>query len=185
MIAQLRQETVRRLAEVPGIRRVLDSRQVQLRRSMLPAIRVYTSASATNLSMNIQQYQTIISLVVQVIAEDVTDADNAALVDELCFAVKDRLLRDVKWLMLFERVLSFDTAVEFNSEGDSRTVIGTITFEIQESEVYEPIVEDDFLGGRIDVDVIRPAADPNVKYPGPDGRIEVGASFEFDFPEEE
>jgi hypothetical protein len=184
MIARLRQETVTRLAGLPGIRRVLDSRQVQVRRAMLPAIRVYTSASAENLSPNVQQYRTTISLVVQVIADDSTDADNAELVDDLCFAVKDRLLRDVKWLMLFERVLSFDTAIELNNEGDSRTVIGTLTFEIQESEVYEPIIEDDFERGEIQVDVIRPAADPNVKYPGPDGRIEAGSRFEFEYPEE-
>jgi hypothetical protein len=30
---------------------------------------------------------------------------------------------------------------------------------------------------RIDVNVIRPAADPNIRYPGPDGRLEVAADF--------
>jgi hypothetical protein len=32
-------------------------------------------------------------------------------------------------------------------------------------------------GGTINVDVIAPMADPNVSYPGPDGRIEAGAVY--------
>jgi hypothetical protein len=46
MIAQLRQQTVERLADLPVFRQVFDSRQPQLRRYMLPAIRVYTSTTA-------------------------------------------------------------------------------------------------------------------------------------------
>lgn len=34
-----------------------------------------------------------------------------------------------------------------------------------------------FNGGTIKVDVVDPIADPNVSYPGPDGRIEAGAVF--------
>lgn len=173
MIARLRQETVRRLAEVPGFRRVFDTRQVQLRRAMLPAVRVYTSATAENLCLNIQQYRTTVSLVVQITAEDIGDAANAELVDDLCMAVKTRLLSDTAWLRLFERMLSIETTLENNVEGESRTTNATLTFSLQESEVYEPIIPDWLEDVRLDVDVYRPAADPNVRYPGPDGRIEI------------
>lgn len=175
MIARLRQETVERLAELPAFRSVLDSRQVQLRRPMLPAIRVYTSVSGTNVTLNIVEFRNAIRLVVQVIAEDRGDAANAAQVDDLCLQVKTRLLCDPTWMLLFERVLSLETELEGNVEGESRTVIATMAFTLQESEVYEPIIPDWLDRVNIKLDVIRPAADPNIRYPGPDGRIEVAA----------
>lgn len=176
MIARLRQETVLRLAGLPAFRRVFDTRQVQLRREMLPAVRVYTSATAENLSINIQQYRTTVQLVVQITAEDVTDPGNAELIDTLCLAVKARLLSDTTWLLLFERVLSIDTTLENNVEGESRTINATLTFALQESEVYDPVIPDWLEDVRLNVDVFRPAADPNVQYPGPDGRIEIAGA---------
>jgi hypothetical protein len=177
VIAQLRQETVERLAEVPAFRRVFDSRQPQLRRDLLPALRVYTSTTAQGLSISIPEFRATAQLVVQVVADDITDARSAETVDSLCEAVKTRLLCDPSWLVLFERVLSIDTEIERNVEGESRTTVATMTFALQYSEVYEPVIPDWLEKVRIDVDVIRPAADPNIRYPGPDGRIEVAAEF--------
>lgn len=186
MLAQLRQETVHRLAEMSAsFRNVYDSRQVQLRRSMLPAVRVYTSASAENLSINIQHYRVTTRLVVQIIAEDTNDPANAERVDDLCRQARMRLLTDPSWLGLFERVLSIDTALENNVEGESRTIIATMTFSLQETEVYEPVIADWFEKLRIGVDVYRPAADPNVRYPGPDGRIEIAGNLTMPGPPKE
>jgi len=117
------------------------------------------------------------TLVVQVVAEDITDARSAERVDALCEAAKSRLLCDPKWLVLFERVLSIDTEIECNVEGESRTTIATLTFALQVSEYYEPVIPDMLEHLHVDVDVIRPATDPNIRYPGPDGRIEVSADF--------
>jgi hypothetical protein len=117
------------------------------------------------------------TLVVQVVAEDITDARSAERVDALCEAAKSRLLCDPKWLVLFERVLSIDTEIERNVEGESRTTIATLTFALQVSEYYEPVIPDMLEHLHVDVDVIRPATDPNIRYPGPDGRIEVSADF--------
>jgi hypothetical protein len=179
MIARLRQETVERLAELAAFRTALDTRQVQLRRSMLPAVRVYTSASATNLSANVNQFRTMTSLIVQIIAEDTNDAANAELVDTLCAAAKSRLLCDPSWLGLIERVLSVETVLDYNAEGESRTVIATLTFSLQDSELYEPVIPDWLESVRLRVDVISPAADPNIRFPGPDGRIEIAGVARF------
>jgi hypothetical protein len=176
-VAQLRQQTVARLAEIAAIRQVFDSRQPQIRREMLPAVRVYTSASARGRSISIPEFLATTQLVVQVIADDITDARSAESVDNLCEAIKTRLLCDPKWLVLFERVLSIDTEVERNVEGESRATIATLTFALQVSEYYEPVIPDMLEHLHVDVDVIRPAADPNLRYPGPDGRIEVSADF--------
>jgi hypothetical protein len=179
MIAQLRQETVERLSQVPLFRRVFDSRQPQLRRDMLPAVRIYTAATAQGLSISIPEFRVTENLVVQIVAEDITDARSAARVDLLCEAAKERLLCDPKWLVLFERVLSIDTEIERNIEGESRTTIATLTFSLQCTEAYEPVIPDRLEKIKVDVDVIDPAADPNIRFPGPDGRIEVAAQFEF------
>jgi hypothetical protein len=56
---------------------------------------------------------------------------------------------------------------------DQRTMAAQITMTLTYGENYDPVVTDDFCRAHIDVDVIDPAADPNIKYPGPDGRIEV------------
>ncbi len=128
MIAQLRQETVERLAEVPAFRHVFNSRQPQLRRDLLPALRVYTSTTAQGLSISIPEFRATAQLVVQVVADDITDARSAETVDSLCEAVKTRLLCDPSWLVLFERVLSIDTEIERNVEGESRTTVATMTF---------------------------------------------------------
>jgi hypothetical protein len=177
MIAQLRQQTVERLSDVAAFRQVFDSRQPQLRRDMLPAVRVYTSTTAQGLSISIPEFRATAQLIVQIVADDITDARSAARVDELCEAVKTRLLCDPKWLVLFERVLSIDTEIERNVEGESRTTVATLTFALQYTEIYEPVIPDMLEHLHVDVDVISPAADPNIRYPGPDGRIEVAAEF--------
>jgi hypothetical protein len=176
-VAQFRQQTVERLAEIPAIARVFDSRQPQIRRDMLPAVRVYTSDSAQGRSISIPDFLTTTTLVVQIVADDITDARSAATVDTLCEAVKTRLLCDPKWLVLFERVTSIDTEIERNVEGESRTTVATLTFALQVSEYYEPVIPDMLEHLHVDVDVIRPAFDPNLAPRGPDGRIEVSADF--------
>jgi hypothetical protein len=175
-VAHLRQQTVERLAELP-FRHVFDSRQPQIRREMLPAARVYTSSSAQGRSISIPDFLSTTTLTIQIVAEDITDARSAEHVDALCEVAKSRLLCDPKWLVLFERVLSIDTEVERNVEGESRATIATLTFALQVSEYYEPVIPDMLEHLHVDVDVIRPAADPNLRYPGPDGRIEVSADF--------
>jgi hypothetical protein len=128
-VAQLRQGTVDRLASVPVFRQVFDARQPQLRRDMLPALRVYTTAaSAQARSINIPDFLTTTTLVVQLVAEDITDARGAETVDTLCEAVKARLLCDPSWLVLFERVSAIDTEIERSVEGESRTTVATMTF---------------------------------------------------------
>jgi hypothetical protein len=202
--ATIRQETVNRLSELPAFRRVYDARMPQLRRDMLPAVRVYTSATAAGLSISIPEFRTTTTLIVQIIAEDITDAATALKIDELCEAAKVRLLCDGKWLQLFERVLSIDTEVDRNIEGEWRNSVATMTFSLQCTEAYEPEIPDwlDKIslrratnGRGFGVDVIDPAADPNTGppgtppnvepqppgypggHPGPDGRIEVEAEF--------
>jgi hypothetical protein len=172
-VARLRQDTCERLARLPQFRRVFDSRQAQISRGMLPALRVYTSQNSIGRSINIPDFLTTTTLTVQVIAEDVTDAESAETVDELCDDVKDWLMGDPEWLVGYEQITSIITDVDRDIEGESRTTVATIAFALTVSEYYEPRIPDMLDHIHIDIDVIDPAADPNLRYPGPDGRIEA------------
>jgi hypothetical protein len=174
-LTTLRHETIERLGTLPFFKHVYDSRLPQLRRDLLPALRVYTSATSQGLSISIPEFRTTAALVVQIVCEDTTDAKIAERVDRYCELVKARLLRDGKWLQLFERVLSIDTEIERSVEGEWRLTTATLSFSLQYTEAWEPFVPDWLESMKIEVDVIAPAADPNVRFPGPDGRIEVDA----------
>lgn len=176
-VAQLRQDTCERLGRLAQFRHVFDSRQAQISRAMLPAVRVYSSQSSEGRSINIPDFLTTTTLVIQIVAEDITDAKSAERIDHLCDDVKDWLLGDPEWLVGYERIMAMTTEVDRDIEGESRTTVATLSFTLTISEYYEPRIPDTLEQIHMEVDVIRPAADPNIKYPGPDGRIEVTANF--------
>lgn len=192
-LTKMRQGTVERLASLPVFKGVYDSRLPQLKRELLPAVRVYTtSQNMVGLSLSIPDFRTTAHLLVQIVCEDITDALIAERIDRYVEIVKARLLTDGEWLQLFERVLSIDTDVERNIEGESRLTYATLDFAVQYTCAWETYVPDWLESLDIRVDVIDPAADPNTGpfgtppnveggyrggYPGPDGRIEVDARF--------
>lgn len=178
-LTHLRHETVKRLDALRSFKgRVYDSRLPQLRRGLLPAIRVYTtSATSTSLSISIPEFRTVALLAVQIVSEEATDPKLAEQVDAFIDVVRSRLLRDGKWLQLFERVVTIDTDFDRSVEGEWRTTTATLTFHLQYTEAWEPYVPDWLESMKLEVDVIEPAADPNIRFPGPDGRIEVDARF--------
>ena len=188
-LTQLRQETASRLRTLPGVfKGVYDSRLPQMKRELLPAVRVYTAAASQGLSISIPEFRTTASLVVQIVCEDSTDPALAERIDRYCDIVKGRLLSDADWLQIFERVLNIETEFDRQIEGEWRLTTATITFGIQYTEAWEPYVPDWLETVRTNIDVIDPAADPNTGepgtppnvpggypggYPGPDGRVEA------------
>jgi len=186
----LRRETVSRLELLPGVfRGVYDSRLPQLRRNLLPAVRLYTQASAQGLSISIPEFRSTAELIIQVMAEDTGDVELAERMDRYCEIVKARLMSDGDWLQLFERIVSITTEYESTVEGEWRVSTANLTFALQYTEVFEPLIVDWLQTVGMKVDVIDPAADPNTGqppniqggyhggYPGPDGRIEAEATF--------
>lgn len=192
-LTQLRQETVARLNTLtPVFRGVYDSRLPQLRRELLPAVRVYTASTSQGLSISIPEFRSTAALVIQIVCEDFTDPALAERIDRYCDLIKGRLLSDASWLTIFERVLSIETELDRSVEGEWRLTTATLTFGIQYTEVWEPYIPDWLESVKLTVDMIDPAADPNTGppgtppnvdggypggYPGPDGRVEVDALF--------
>src|SRR5690349_726344 len=102
-LTTLRHETVARLGGLPVFRNVYDSRLPQLKRELLPAIRVYTNtANHTGRSISIPDFLSTAHLLVQIVCEDSTDTRIAERMDRYCELVKWKLLRDGEWLQLFE-----------------------------------------------------------------------------------
>jgi hypothetical protein len=111
--------------------------------------------------------------------------DAQAALDDLCDQITDTLLRNPSWYLMrdvdgklcarFQGVERWDTTSTLGrvEDTDQRTMSAQITATLTYGENYDPVITDDFCRMHLDVDVIDPAADPNIKYPGPDGRIEV------------
>jgi hypothetical protein len=110
--------------------------------------------------------------------------DSQAPLDALCEQITDALLRNPAWYLQrwnghwcarFQGVERWETAIVLGrvEDTDQRTLGAQITATLTYGRNYDPVVTDDFCRVNLDVDVIDPAADPNIKYPGPDGRIEV------------
>ena len=188
-LSELRQETVSRLLTLPGIfKGVYDSRLPQMKRELLPAIRVYTAAAAQGLSISIPEFRSTAALVVQIVCEDSNDPALAERIDRYCEIVKARLLTDGDWLQIFERILSIESEFDRSVEGEWRITTATLSFGIQYSEVWPPYVPDWLQTVHTSIDMIDPAADPNTGppgtppnveggypggYPGPEGRVEA------------
>jgi hypothetical protein len=96
-----------------------------MKRELLPAVRVYTSAASQGLSISIPEFRTTASLVVQIICEDSNDAALAERIDLYCDIVKGRLLSDADWLQIFERVLAIETEFDRQIEGEWRLTTAT------------------------------------------------------------
>jgi hypothetical protein len=112
--------------------------------------------------------------------------DSAAELDALYEEVCTALLPNPDWYAPFDpamrrRVPLFEAVERWDWSGalarvedtDQRTTAGSLTATIRYTCEYAHVCPEDFCRVQLDVDVIDPAADPNVKYPGPDGRIEV------------
>jgi|SRR5215475_11799003 len=164
----------------------------------LPAIGVYTleergvAPDGRGLSGPFQLRQ-MLELVVEAIVELETEPpqdqderlrlDTQTPLDALCAQITIALLGNPEWYAprgtfpppLFDGLQSRHTSVHFGrtEKTDRRTAAAKITHVLVYGCVATPYIVDDLVLVYFDVDVIDPAADPNIKYPGPDGRIEL------------
>jgi hypothetical protein len=173
----------------------------------LPAIGVYTFAErGVPLgglgNMGPIQLRQSCELTIEALVEVVTDPaldaearlrlDTAVPLDQLCAQISVLLsqafVMDPAWLAAIEGLERWERRYDVPrvDEADRRTIAATLTATLNYTCIAEPVITDKFLTAWFDVDVIDPAADPNVTghpteppagypggYPGPDGRIEV------------
>ena len=152
-----------------------DSETLPTEQEDLPAASVWTLASTeTGQSpfMTVLDFPTTITLTIELGMDGISAGQLAADLDDKAGDVVETLLCDNDWLSHLEGIESIVTSIKPNSEGDKRLITAEIEIACVVRPVYQPRVDDDLKTVGIKVDVIDPIADPNLKYPGPDGRIE-------------
>ncbi|TXH34061.1 MAG: hypothetical protein E6Q98_20020 [Rhodospirillaceae bacterium] len=180
--SDLRRRTVAvlsRAALVPN-GHVHNSRKLPTERAELDAISVFTlnsEQSGPAAWMSAPQFDAETDLSIEVAVDDDDDEALADKIDTLCERIVEVLLTDAGWVAAVQGVSSINTAIRPDTKSDKRTAGGTITMTVTMSQIYEPVVTDDFESTEIKTDVIDPIADPNKHFPGPDGRIEVRQVF--------
>ena len=186
-------DTLRRVAAFEG--HVYNMRGPVLTRAMLPAARVYVlndTRSNNSIVHDIGDFDGQLTLRVQLIVEDRRDDPEAAdRLDRLCLMAETALLTAPDERINLRRVPSIDTTIDFDVQGELRTVVATIDFTVAYTDCFELVIPDELRSIGVRLDFIDPPADPNTGsppagvpggyrggYPGPDGRIE--AAFDID-----
>ncbi len=167
----------------PAGDRVWPTRVMPLRRSSYPAILVYTlDEDMRRDGLSPPQFEHELTIQIQVRTQP-TGEDGEGFpddfedeVDAICEAVLGRLLTNPEWVVRFEQINSVNTRVGFDARGERPLVGALITITGTYRSIWEPVVPDDFASASFGIDCIDPA-DPNLRQPGPDGRIEAGATF--------
>jgi hypothetical protein len=179
--------------------RVYPTPIIPYRRELpLPAIGVYTlDETGEGIDGGVVgafQFRYALKLAIDVIvetpvAQDLEPAarlmvDSQQSFDNLCEQITNALLPNPAWYTLhvnghscamFQGVERWETTGVLGrvEDTDRRTMGGTINAVLTFGRNYDPVIPDFLCRLHFDVDVIDPAADPNIRYPGPDGRIEV------------
>ena len=133
----IREVTASRLLALGLFHTVFNARSIVLDRPDLPCAKVWTpSEGGDNLSIGVPEIRSVCQLVVQIILEGPLDEENARRSDDICERVALYLIEDPAWQVMFERLLSLNTEIDTNTEGEMRTVTATMTFSLQYNYLY-------------------------------------------------
>jgi hypothetical protein len=181
------------LAEISAFESVFNARSVAVRRSQLPAVRIYITHDEwqnQTQAHDLGFWRAVATLTVQVIVEAGEDPKCADQLDILCAVVKHALLTDARFRQYVHLVEGITTDIQLDDAGEQRTAIGTLEFAVHyaectmrdfgdlDDEVPDPTDPEAppvarWKRTRFGVDVIDPAADPNT---GKD-RVEQGLEY--------
>jgi hypothetical protein len=133
----IREATVEQLTRLGLFQTVFNAREPVIVREQLPCCKVWTPREGgDNLSIGVPELRSTVDLVIQIVIEGNFDDDNAQRIDEMVERVMLYLVEDPNWLVRFERLLSLETAIETNTDGEMRTVTATMTFVLQYAYIF-------------------------------------------------
>lgn len=162
---------------------VYDSRKIPLERDELRAISVFTlgeDGAGSNPFMTSPEFQLSVRLTIEAEIEGKDDATLALQIDNFCDEICAAIFTTPAWVSEVQGIDNFSIDFNLDAKSDKRTAGATIGMDVALTKRWEPVIPDRLEKIHVKVDVIDPAADPNLQYPGPDGRIEVEAEFEID-----
>jgi hypothetical protein len=157
----LREQTVKQLTELGRWHRVFNARQPVTTRDDLPYVKIWTpDDGGDGIGIRGMPYhgRPTVSLVIQVVIEGTEDEANARLIDDMCEAITHHLVEDANWIRLFNQISAINTTIESNTEGEARTVIGTMTYDVEYEDIYVTRILDDL--DRLDITVPIPGQPP-------------------------
>jgi hypothetical protein len=174
----LREQTAAQITELGRWHRVFNARQPLTTRDDLPYVKIWTpddGGDGIGIRGGPYHGRPTCSLIVQIVIEGTEDEENARLIDDMCESIIHHLVEDPKWITLFNEISAINTTIESNTEGEARTVIATISFDVEYEEVYVTRILDDL--DRLHVTVPIPGQPV-----GPDGekggnRIDLPVEF--------
>jgi hypothetical protein len=119
------------------------SRETVITREMLPCCKIWTPREGgPTITIGVPNFRATTDLVVQIVIEGSNDEDNANYLDEMCEVVILYLVEDPTWQVQFEYLTNLETEIETNSEGEVRTITGTITFTLQWNYLFITRIHD-------------------------------------------
>ena len=141
-----------------------------------PCILVYASQeNGTAPGKHTTLFNTTLTINIEVrVADDYRAAEDS--IDSICEQIEMLLLADPELNMAVEAITSLNTQKGWEDGGDHSLSIAIIAMQFEYKRDISVITDGEFLTAHIDVDAIDPA-DPNIKQPGPDGRIEATAEI--------
>lgn len=153
-----------------------DSKKLPVEPADLPACVVHTLTSSEegqNPFMTDLDFTASVMLSIELAMDGISDGQLMADLDDIAELTVDDLLCEPTWLAGLQGIESVITTITQDDSTEHRTIIARIEIAVVVRNIYKPRVTDDFTSVDIKVDMIDPAADPNIRYPGPDGRIEA------------
>jgi hypothetical protein len=133
----IRHFTAEMLTATGWFNEVFQSRETVIVREQLPCCKVWTPREGgPNISIGVPELRSTTDLVVQIVMEGSEDLDLSDEIDARCWDVMILLVESPAWQKAFERLVSMETEIETNTEGEVRTVTATITFVVQHAYVF-------------------------------------------------
>lgn len=162
----------------------------------MPALLVYADRKRrTTLSRGLAapQYRTLVTLTVVARAEGRTEREVERQLDELFEQIDAAILRNADFVALCEEIPESEALRDIRAQGEAAVGQWAVTFDLQFTEVFEPVGLPPFAGVRMVLDAREPF-DARGDYPaiapfpppappprasGPDGRAEAEVVVEF------
>lgn len=169
---------------------VLKSRTIPIPDDVLSAIVVSTKNEREELVSNGSEpsFKATLTIVIECIVAETASGDHDDLADDLADEVSTVLFKDPDWVKQFEKISAINTVNQYYMDGDRLMASAEMSVDVEYTTRYEPVVTDDFVTMKINMDAIDPA-DANEHeadgtwpegyggQPGPDKRIEVAATL--------
>lgn len=145
--------------------RIFGFRTTPLPQNKLPALLIYTNGEdLRSISIGAPRFRVSLELAIEAVCDGATDDGLGDALDDLCAAIKDKLLTDPNWIRQFERISGVRTDISADVAGDRRLAAAKLVFTLEFVASYPPNLDTaaNLSTVQLAVDTIAPDGDPEV-----------------------